>query len=65
MADYKNIPVDPETHLLAKGLAKRNRRGLGAQVRIAIDHELERERQEQEAAEQLAHQNEMKPEMQS
>jgi hypothetical protein len=42
---YKNIPVDPITYDMVKAAAEKNRRGLGAQVRVWADQELQKERQ--------------------
>lgn len=40
-ARYKNIPVDPITYNLVKQLADRNRRGLGAQVQVWAEAEVQ------------------------
>lgn len=34
MAEYKNIPVDPETYKIVRALADAHDRGLGAQIRV-------------------------------
>jgi len=53
MAEYKKIPVDFETYDLVKYLAKRNWRGLGAQVRIWADREMEKIKEEEDQAEAI------------